>query len=112
MYAHEVSAAPVQAGVVLELRLRVEPRLHGRPLVRRVAGTAGAWAGPRPPAQKHPASGLHVLLHFSPNTSRTHTHTHTGEHRLRGLCTITKAKLQRKLLDLFHYIHEKQQSQS
>lgn len=38
LYAHEVPAAPVPAGVVLELRLGVEPRLHGGPLVRRVAG--------------------------------------------------------------------------
>ncbi|KAL0624356.1 Zinc finger protein [Plecturocebus cupreus] len=42
LHAHEVSAAPVQAGVVLELWLRVEPRLHGGPLVRRVARAAGA----------------------------------------------------------------------
>lgn len=36
MYAHEVSSAPVQAGVVLELWLWVEPSLHGRSLVWRV----------------------------------------------------------------------------
>ncbi|KAK2491078.1 hypothetical protein MC885_012300 [Smutsia gigantea] len=37
LHAHEVPPAPVPARVVLELRLRVEPRLHGRPLVRPVA---------------------------------------------------------------------------
>lgn len=84
LHAHGVSAAAVRAAVVLGLRLRVEPRLHGGPLVRRVAASASCrptWNVPRlppfgalsalSPSLPTPAS----LLHARPR-ARTHTDTH------------------------------------
>nr|KAF6341893.1 parkin RBR E3 ubiquitin protein ligase [Myotis myotis] len=75
MHAHEVPAAPVPAGVVLELQLRVEPCLHGRPLVRRVAAAGPLSALELRVQRRLPSPFLHTHTH-----ARTHMHAHTCTH--------------------------------
>jgi hypothetical protein len=78
MHAYEVPAAPVQAWVVLELRLWVEPHLHGRPLVWRVAGATGYQPLAEPPWWEHVVPHLHLSLFFQIHIlTHAHTHTHT-----------------------------------
>lgn len=83
MHAHEVPAAPVPARVVLELRLGVEPRLHGGPLVRRVAGAVATQAH----SAAIPLGNIQsVLVSSATSPFSKHTHTHT----LQVLSKITK----------------------
>lgn len=78
-----MSAAAVRAAVVLGLRLRVEPRLHGGPLVRRVAAAA-ASASCRPTWERTKAAALRgsfctLPLPPHPLQARAHTQTRTTQ---------------------------------
>ena len=86
VHAHEVPAAPVPARVVLELRLGVEPRLHGGPLVRRVAEAAVTRAH----SAAIPLGNVQSVLVSSATSFSKHTHTHTHTHTLQVLSKITK----------------------
>ncbi|KAI4539098.1 hypothetical protein MG293_010490 [Ovis ammon polii] len=60
MHAYEVPAAPVPAPVVLELRLRVEPRLHGGPLTNQSLEPSGPTPN-KPKAQNRCKSTADVV---------------------------------------------------
>ena len=99
MHAHEVPAAPVPSGVVLGLQLRVEPRLHGGPLVRRVAAALRAPpAGRRGKARESRHALVFCLqmvaLSLSPSLSLTRTRTRSPQ----GPSKTTKTKSEEKLL--------------
>ncbi|XP_045700021.1 E3 ubiquitin-protein ligase parkin isoform X2 [Phyllostomus hastatus] len=83
VHAHEVPAAPVPAGLVLALRLRVEPHLHGRPLVRRVAAAGRAAIGPGAPrpARIGDSPSLHTCTRaHTGSCNQIHRHTHMHIH--------------------------------
>lgn len=85
MHAHEVPTAPVPAGVVLGLQLWVEPRLHGGPLVRRVAAAPRAGAPHRPTWKCTKGSAFRCSLSklspsLSPSLSLLHARTQTLTH--------------------------------